>query len=91
MTAEEARNLTPMTVLESDYFGTMQVLKKIRYGYLMFVYEDAHNVYAVQHVSFEDVEKHCELSQDPYDLFDSELIEHTDDIGGFCHRTDYEY
>ena len=82
MTLTEATNLEAGTIVEN-----FEILKRISDGYLVFYFEDAHNVYNPKFVPFEDfVERDYEINTDDWvkeGIFNESHIKHVDDHG-FC-------
>lgn len=85
MTKEEAMELEPGTILDSDWDTVIQTLKRISDGYIVLDYSPNHNVFNVEFKSFDTISEYYNVSDDRWreDTFDGENIKHMDDFG-FC-------
>ena len=87
---EDIYDIEPGTILETDDYSSMQVLKRISDGYLVLEYESPHYVYNVLYKSFDEIAD-MHVSENDWDnyLFDAKQIKHIDDFG-FCKNIDKE-
>lgn len=79
MTIEEAKELESGTVISDTHFSCCEILKRVSNGYIIFGYEDAHYVYYIEFLSFEDIiERGFEITSEDWEkhLFDSDEIKH---------------
>ncbi len=79
MTLDEAKNLEEGTVIWDKHYSSCQILKRVSNGYIIFGYEDAHYVYYIEFLSFEDIiERGFEITSEDWEkhLFDDDEIKH---------------
>lgn len=79
MTLDEAKNLEEGTVIWDKHYSSCQILKRVSNGYIIFGYEDAHYVYYIDFLSFDDiVEREFEKTLEEYeiDIFNGDEIKH---------------
>ena len=79
MTLDEAKNLEEGTVIWDNHYSSCQILKRVSNGYIIFGYEDAHYVYYIEFLSFDDiVEREFEITSEDWEnhLFDGDEIKH---------------
>lgn len=79
MTIEEAKELEPGTVISDSHFSCCEILKRVSNGYIIFGYEDAHYVYYIEFLSFEDIiERGFGIMSEDWEkhLFDGDEIKH---------------
>lgn len=79
MTLDEAKNLEEGTVIWDKHYSGCQILKRVSNGYIIFGYEDAHYVYYIEFLSFEDIiERGFEITSEDWEkhLFDGDEIKH---------------
>lgn len=87
MTIDEAKELDDGTILTSPGCGSCEILKRVSNGYIVLHYEDAHYVYSVLFLSFEDiVEFKYEVTSEWWEIdqYDGNEIEH---VGDWCSDT----
>lgn len=79
MTIEEAKEFEPGTVIRDSHFSCCEILKRVSNGYIILGYEDAHYVYYIEFLSFEDIiERGFEITSEDWEehLFDGDEIKH---------------
>ena len=85
MTKEDAMELEPGTILDSDWDTVIQILKRISDGYLVLNYSPNHNAFNVEFKSFDEISAYYNVSDDSWweDTFNGEMIK-GDERCGCC-------